>query len=101
MFVGFLFSEDFKKIVGKIKKKCGKAEVVGDAVAAEITEGSVDNFVSESVETDNAESPGVDDIQADYDTETTAEYYLSFKEHRKVLFLLSLGRYIRCHINIL
>lgn len=73
MFVGFLFSEDFKKIVGKIKKKCGKAEVVGDAVAAEITEGSVDNFVSESVETENAESPAVDENQAENDTETTAE----------------------------
>ena len=73
MFVGFLFSEDFKKIVGKIKKKCVKVEVVGDAVAAEITEGSVDNFVSESVETENAESPAVDENKADNDTETTAE----------------------------
>lgn len=87
MFVGFFFSEDFKKIVGKIKKKCGKAEVVGDAVAAEITEGSVDNFVSESDETENsvdnfvsendetenAESPAVDENQAENDTETTAE----------------------------
>lgn len=73
MFVGFFFSEDFKKIVGKIKKKCGKAEVVGDAVAAEITEGSVDNFVSESDETENAESPAVEENQAENDTETTAE----------------------------
>lgn len=73
MFVGFFFSEDFKKIVEKIKMKCGKAEVVGDAVAAEITEGSVDNFVSESDETENAESPAVDENQADNDTETTAE----------------------------
>lgn len=73
MFIGFFFSEDFKKIVEKIKKKCGKAEVVGDAVAAEITEGSVDNFVSESDETENAESPAVDENQADNDTETTAE----------------------------
>ena len=74
MFVGFLFSEDFQKIIGKIKKKCVKAEVVGDAVAAEITEGSVDNFVSESSgETENAESPAVDENQADNDTETTAE----------------------------
>ena len=50
-----------------------KAEVVGDAVAAEITEGSVDNFVSESGETENAESPAVDENQAENDTETTAE----------------------------
>ena len=73
MFVGFFFSEDFKKVVGRIKKKCVKAEVVGDAVAAEIAEGSVDNFVSESDETENAESPAVDENQADNDTETTAE----------------------------
>lgn len=73
MFVGFLFSEDFKKIVGKIKKKCVKVEVVGDAVAAEIAEGSVDNFVSESDETENAKSPAVDENQAENDTETTAE----------------------------
>lgn len=73
MFVGFFFSEDFKKIVEKIKKKCGKAEIVGDAVAAEIAEGSVDNFVSESDETENAESPAVDENQAETPAETPAE----------------------------
>ena len=68
-----MFSEDFKKIVGKIKKKCVKAEVVADAVAAEIAEGSVDNFVSESDETENAESPAVDENQAEPPAETTVE----------------------------